>query len=99
MKTFKTEKEVREFFKGVTFKFDFICDGVADFKTTIPIEVNEGYADFTVSVFPEENPFGVYDSFDSLLDGMQIFKVTINLSESNESKELFYKKFTNYRNN
>jgi len=95
MRKMKTEKEVREFFGSTTLKFELMCDGVADFNTVSLINDNGDYKHFKISLFPNDNPFGAYESLDNLLSVMQIFEV-LDLS----NKEVIYhQKYIDFKNN
>ena len=95
MKQFKNEKEVRDFFGSTTLKFHFMCDGVAEFKTVRQMLVNHQYKDFKVSLFPDDNPFGAYDSLDDLLSVCQIFEV----EDLETGIILYHQKYIDYKNN
>ena len=90
MEQFKDDQEVKEFFKSEIFKFEIICDNVAQFKTVRPIEIDGNYTDFQVSTYPESKPFMCYDSLDDLMGDMKIFEVYSINTFTNEHKPLYY---------
>ena len=84
MESFKTEKQIRDYFKSIVFEFEIMCDGVADYKTVLPLLIDGNYQHFKVSLFPNENPFCKYDCLDGLLGAMQIFEVYLLNATTNE---------------
>jgi hypothetical protein len=90
---FKNEKEIKDFFKNTMFKFDIVCDGIANYKTLNPFLYDGTYIHFEISFFIEDKPFLCYDNLSNFLSDMQIFEVNSEIGEH------YHQKYINYQNN
>ena len=99
MEQFKNENEIKDFFGGTVFQFQIISDGVAEFRTVKPIKIKDEYCNFLISIFPDENPFTIFDSLDDLMGASQIFEVHKIDMWTGESENIYHQKYIDYKNN
>lgn len=73
---FKNRNEIEDCFKNETFVFMYMIEDCIDFKSTVPIKLNNSYYDVIVSFYYELNKdFQVYERFDQSLSDFQIASV------------------------
>ena len=93
---FKTEEEVREFFKGVVFKFEFLSDGEIYFNSLERTLLNGELIRFSISLYHSGGDFFCYSSFkgsEGWLDKFQISSVETVSTQNKERKQLYFSKW------
>ena len=91
----KTElKQLSELFQGMVFRFEILCEGLADYKSTIMKDMSGNYFHFKISVFyNDSNYLHTYHTFDDLVDMHQLFEVIQLNTSVNDSETLYHKKY------
>jgi hypothetical protein len=75
---FKNNEDLLSYFEGVTLRFNFLSDGMAHYKTTIPKLIDGNFIDVTASFY--------YDDGSSLLD----YSTFEDMSHFNQLSEIYY---------
>ena len=89
----KTEKDIREHFSGVALQFQIFYDGIVEYTTVMPTNIEGEYYSFKICLFPEDNPFFTFDEVNGLLGVMQIFEVSALDSKGKETHTLYSNKY------
>ena len=91
---FKDRKQVEQFFNGVTFKFKFMSDNMAEFRTVIPINFNQEYLNFSVTFFTEDSSeFFCYSNFSDWFERLQLFEVMAISEETHKSESMYLRNY------
>jgi hypothetical protein len=90
---FKTRKEVEKFFITNEFRFIFMSEGMAYFKTLKPKENNKIYYDFELCFYVQDNDFFNYSSFETWFQGMQLSEVISINTETNKRNECYFEMY------
>ena len=99
MKNFNTQQEVDSFFKDVTFKFEFISDGMVAFKTLNPIDVDGNYTEFMLTYYADEDiEFFCYSPYHNF-DKMQLSEVRMFVAHNNETDQLYFRQYNHHEQN
>ena len=99
MINFNTQKEVDQYFKNTTFKFEYISDGIAFFKTLNPINVDDCYVDFALSFYAgEDAEFFCYVPYENF-SRMQLSEVRLFIAHSEETEQLFFRQYNQHELN
>jgi hypothetical protein len=99
MKKFNTQLEVDNFFEGIMFKFEFISDGMASFKTLNPIDDEGNYIDLMLTFYAEEDvEFFCYVPYEDF-SRMQLSEVRIFETWSRKTDQLFFRRFNHHEEN
>lgn len=91
---FKTRKEVEDFFGSTMFKFEYISDSIASFKTLNPIEIKDVLTNFEVCFYYESiETIFCYSSFKDWFDDLKIYEVIAEQPEFNTRTTLYFEKY------
>ena len=95
---FKCEKEIRDFFGSEVFKFHILDNGVAEFETVKTMWDGDDMIEYRVELFVGIHSFRSYDTFNELLEPMQIYKVSA-IKEGSGWYSLYRHELEDYTNN
>jgi len=100
---FKSEEEIKEFFKGRTLKFEFKSGGEIFFETLYPIFIGGVLTKFQLSFYDNENDFFCYSNMNGengWLDRFQISGVKSISQEDYSHTDLYFSMYNkNYKIN
>ena len=86
-------KQLLELFEGMTFKFEFMSEGMMCFTSTIPMDMGGDYCMFKIEFFYNEDGFFAdYNTFEELIDMHKLFEVYQYPLEDQKNKEIIYPK-------
>jgi hypothetical protein len=91
--SFKDNQELLDFFDGITLKFNFLSDGVAHYKTTIPKFIQGNFVDVSASFYHDDGQcLQDYDLFEDLSNFNQLSEVSYYTPE-HENIILYFSKY------
>jgi len=100
---FKSEEEIKQFFKGQTLKFSFKSDGQIFFDTLYPNMIGDELLKFQLAFYDNPNDWFCYSALNGengWLDKFQIASVTSISEVDNVHEKLYFTMYNeNYKNN
>ena len=95
MKT-ETEEEIINILGSKTIlKFSFLSDGIADYTSVVPIQINNELYDIRLSMFYEElDTIMGYNTAGFIVEDSKVFELSISLLGSDSWNVIYHKKYT-----
>ena len=85
--------------KGITFRFDFLVDGIAEYTSCTLVEVYGDLYSIKIELFVKEGDFlSANQTYEDIIERFDIFEVSYPKTHA-EKKIIFHKKYNDYETN